>query len=379
MDVEHWRSQFPEIADSDRIHLNNCSVGPLPQRGVEALDRFRQIWLEEIDPWDPWLDAMNLALERFAELINADLDEVALMTSATQAIAGVASAFAFDQRDEVVFSDLDFPSIPAVMDAHRRRGASLRRADSEGAPVVPTEAYADLLTDRTQLVCTSYAYPFTGGLLDVDPVADAVHDQGGYLFLDAYQAAGVVPIDVKRQDIDMLTAGTGKFLLGGPGLAFLYVDRSVAGELEPTNRGWFGVEDRFDFPTEGLEHAAGARRFELGTPPIASCFTAAAGMDVLLEVGIETVYDRVQTHTQQLIDGAEERGFEVYTPHDPDRRGGVVNIQVAHPERTLETLEWRDVKATERHGGIRVGPHFYSTAEELDRFLDTLEDVATPR
>lgn len=379
MDIDEWRSEFPEIRNSDRIHLNNCSVGPLPQRGLAALDRFREIWLEDVDPWDGWLDAMDLALERFAALINADIDEVAMMTSATQSIAGVASAFDFDDRDEVVFSDLDFPSVPAVMDAHRRRGATLRRAESEGAPVVPADAYADQLSERTQLVCTSYAYPFTGGLLEVDSVADAVHDRGGYLFLDAYQAAGVVPIDVDRQDIDMLTAGTGKFMLGGPGLAFLYVDRAVANELEPTNRGWFGVEDRFDFPTRDLTHAAGARRFELGTPPIAACFTAAAGMDVLLEFGIENVYERVQNHTQHLIEGAEARGFEVLTPHDRDRRGGVVNIQVAHPERTVETLEWRDVKATERHGGIRVAPHFYTKTAELDRFLDILEDVASPR
>lgn len=379
MAIDDWRQRFPEIRDGDRIHLNNCSVGPIPEQGLEAVEAFQRHWLEELNPWDEWLPAVDRAMERFAELINADIDEIAIMTSASQAIAGVASAFDFDERPEVVTSDLDFPCVPAVIDAHKRRGAELKYAESGDHYYVPTEAYLEEITDRTQLVTTAHANPFTGGLVDVDALADAVHDRGGYLFLDAYQAVGITPIDVKQQDIDMLTAGCAKFMLGGPGLAFLYVDRSVANELEPTNRGWFGVEDRFDFPIRDLEYAAGTRRFELGTPPIPSCFTAEAGMATLLEYGVENVRERIVGHTEQLIEGVEANGFEIASPHDSSRRGGVVNIQVAHPERTLETLQFRNVKATTRNGGIRVGPHFYNTSEEIDRFVDLLDEIAEPR
>lgn len=379
MTIDDWRARFPEIADSDRIHLNNCSVGPIPQRGIDNIDRFRDVWLDDVQPWDDWLDMVDLAAERFAELINADIDEVAIMTSASQAVAGVASAFDYDDRDEVLTSDLDFPSSPAVLDAHSKRGAKLRYAESGDAFYVPADAYAEKLSDRTQLVCTAHACPFTGGLLEVEEVAAAAHEAGAYLFLDAYQSAGIVPIDVKRQGIDMLTAGCGKFLLGGPGLVFLYVDRAVANELEPTNRGWFGVKDRFDFPTTDLEYAAGTRRFEMGTPPVPCCYTAEAGIHTILEFGVDRVRDRVVEHTEHIIEGVQERGFEIASPRDPDRRGGVVNIQVAHPERTLDTLQWRNIKATKRNGGIRVAPHFYTKSAEIDRFLDIFADIATPR
>lgn len=168
-------------------------------------------------------------------------------------------------------------------------------------------------------------------------------------------------------------------MLGGPGLAFLYVDRDLANELEPTVRGWFGVEDRFDFPLREPAYAAGTRRFEHGTPPVPSAYTANPGMEILREYGIDNVRDRVVELTDQLIDGVEQHGFAVATPHAAERRGGVVNVQVRHPERTLETLHSKGYKASERNGGIRAGVHFYNTAEEIDAFVDALDEVATPR
>lgn len=379
MAVKHWRSRFPEIAEMDRIHLNNGSVGPIPERGLEAAERYTDVWVDDVDPWDDWMDAVEDAVESFAKLINADIDEIAVMTSATQGMAGVASAFDYDERDEVVTSDLDFPTVPHLWYAQERRGASLRMAESDGQPYVPTEKYVEQISDQTQLVCTAHAYPFTGGLVDVEAVANAVHDHGGHMFLDAFQSTGVVPIDVKEQDIDMLVTGSNKFLLGGVGMAFLYVDRKIANELKPTVRGWFGVKDRFDFDIREPEYAPGTRRFEFGTPPVPAAYTVKAGIEILLEYGIENVRKRTVDLTGYLIEAVEERGFEVATPREDDRRGAVVNIQVKHPERTLETLRFRGVAAGSRNGGIRAGVHFYNTKEELGRFVDMLGEVATPR
>ncbi|MFB6360341.1 MAG: aminotransferase class V-fold PLP-dependent enzyme [Halobacteriales archaeon] len=379
MSIDAWRSRFPEVAESDRVHLNNCSVGPIPQSGFDAADKFMEVWLEAMDPWEAWLDEMDRAIENFARVINADIDEVAVMTSATQAMAGVASALDYEERDEIVSADLDFPTVPQLWYAQQKRGAKLRMARSGEADYVPLEAYEAEMSERTQLVSTSLAFPFTGGKIDVEGLADAVHDRGGYLFLDAYQATGVLPIDVKAQEIDMLTAGSLKFMLGGPGLAYLYVDREIANELEPTIRGWFGVEDRFDFPIEDPEYAAGTRRFEHGTPPIPAAYTANPGMETILEYGVENVRERVVELTGRLIEGVEEHGLEVATPRDPAHRGGVVNVQVTHPERTLETLNYKGFKASERNGGVRAGVHFYNTRDEIDAFVEALADVATPR
>lgn len=379
LDVDRWRAAFPAISDHGRIHLNNCSASPLPERGREARRECERVWIEEPNPWETWLAKVNEAKERFAALINADPSEIAVLSCATQAFAQVASAFDYEERDEVVVSDIEFPTVPQFWYAQQqRRGATLRVAEAEDGLRTSAASYAAAMSDRTRLVCTAHAYSFTGGLMDPKAVADAVHDRGGYLFLDAYQSIGVVPIDVKKQDIDMLTAGALKFLLGGPGIAFLYVDDDVAAELEPANMGWFSVDDIFGFETEEPRFAPGARRFELGTPPAPNAYQAGAGMSVIQEVGVDTVRERVVDRTGELIDAADERGFDVRTPREPDHRGGVVNVQVRDPAGAAEALFDRGFCVSTRAGGVRFSPHFYTTPEEVTAALDALEAVAAP-
>jgi len=377
--VSDWRDEIPAISEYDRIHLNNCSASPLPERGREARRECERVWMEEPNPWETWLAKVNESKERFASLINADPSQIAVLSCATQALAQVASALDYDDRDEVVVSDLEFPTVPQFWHAQeQKRGARLRVAESEDGLRVSADAYADAMSDRTNLVCTAHAYSFTGGLMDPKAVADEVHDRGGYLFLDAYQSIGVVPIDVEEQDIDVLTAGTLKFLMGGPGIAFLYVDDDVAAELEPANMGWFSVDDIFGFETEEPEYAPGARRFEMGTPPAPNAYQASAGMSIIQEVGTETIRERVLERTAQLIEGAIDRGFAVRTPLEDAHRGGVVNVQVQSPETAAQRLLDDGICISTRAGGVRFSPHFYTTEADVDTALDALAEHATP-
>jgi selenocysteine lyase/cysteine desulfurase len=217
--------------------------------------------------------------------------------------------------------------------------------------------------------------------MDPKPVADLVHDRGGYLFLDAYQSAGVVPIDVEKQDVDMLATGTTKFMFGGPGIAFLYVDLDVANELEPATFGWFGSDDKFE--AEDPDYAEGASRFQLGTPQITNTYQAGAGLSVLQEVGIDTVHDRVIERTSQIIEGARDRGFTVATPDADDQRTGIVTIEVEDHEATFERMGDEGymtsfIVSQLVDSGIRLSPHFYTTAEEVEAALEALAANAAP-
>jgi kynureninase len=378
MDIEAWRASFPAVAEEGRVHLNNCSASPLPQRGIDARRECERVWVTEGNPWETWLAKVAEAKARFAGLINADPADVAVLSSATHAFSQVGSALSYDERPGIVVSELEFPTTPQFWGAQERNGAELRVAESHNGVTVPASAYAAHIDDDTALVCTSHAYSFTGGLCPVEAVADAVHDAGGYLFLDAYQSLGVVPIDVDEQGIDMLVSGTLKFLLGGPGIAFLYVDPDVANELEPANLGWFGVEDVFGFEPEDPEYAQGARRFEQGTPPATAAYQASAGMSVIEEVGVDRIRERTQEHTSHLVAGARDRGFAVRSPTDPDSRGSVVNVQVADPAGTADALLENGFNVSHRGGGVRLSPHFYNTAAELDEALDAIDEHGTP-
>lgn len=379
IDVDAWRERIPAISEHGRVHLNNCSASPLPERGRAARRECERVWIEEPNPWETWLATVDEAKERFAGLINADADEIAVVSCATQALSQVASALSYDERDQVVTTDLEFPTVPQFFRAQEcKRGADLQVVSAADGRRVGVDAYADAISERTNLVCTAHAHSFTGGLIDAGGVADAVHEEGGYLFLDAYQSIGVVPIDVEAQNIDMLTAGTLKFLLGGPGIAFLYVDDDVVDELEPANLGWFGVDDVFGFETEEPEYAPGARRFEMGTPPAPNAYQASAGMSVIEDVGVDRIRERVLDRTAELIDGAEERGFAVRTPRTDAHRGAVVNVQVAEPEAAAESLLEDGICVSTRAGGVRFSPHFYTTEADVATALDALDTVAAP-
>jgi kynureninase len=382
MDVASYREQFPAVAEHGRIHLNNCSAAPVPERGLEARRECERVWVEEPNPWPTWLEAVQRARARFADLIGADAGEIAVCSCATAALARVASALDYGTGepygDEVVVSDLEFPTVPQFWRAQSRRGARVRVAESPDGVSVPPDAYAGALSEDTALVSTSHARSFTGSLLDVRPVADAVHERDGLLFLDAYQSAGVVPIDVDAMGVDLLVAGALKFLCGGPGIAFLYVDSAVVEELEPASLGWFGVAEPFEFETEDYEYAPDARRFELGTPPATAAYQAEAGMDLVLEVGVETVRERVVEHTRHLLEGATDQGFTVRTPRADDRRAGVVNVQVADPEGTAEAMLAEGFAVSTRGGGVRLSPHFYTTETEIARAVAALADHGEP-
>ncbi|MFQ3295974.1 MAG: kynureninase [Natrialbaceae archaeon] len=376
-DVETWRAEIPAVADEGLIHLNNCSAGPIPQRGLEARRECERVWIEEPNPWETWLETVEEAKTRFADLIGAEPNEIAVCSGATDALARLASAFDYEGRDGVVVSDLEFPTVPQFWHGQEGRGARLSYAESPDGISVPVGAYADAIDDDTLLVSTSHARSFTGSLLDVAGVADVVHDHGGYLVLDAYQSAGVVPIDVDAMGVDALISGTLKFLLGGPGIAFLYVDDTVVDDLEPTTRGWFGAKDVFGFERDP-DYAAGAQRFELGTPPATCAYQAAAGMELIQAVGVDRIRDRVVRHTRHLIDGAEELGFSVRTPRADDRRGGVVNVAMEDPDATEAAMIDAGFALSTRAGGIRLAPHFYTTEAEIGATLEALETHATP-
>ncbi|MFP8890549.1 aminotransferase class V-fold PLP-dependent enzyme [Natrialbaceae archaeon A-CW2] len=378
MSVSEWREEFPAITDAKRIPLNNCSASPIPRRGIDARAECERVWIESGNPWPTWLAAVEAAKEQFAELIKASPDEIAVVSSATDALARFASGLSYDDRSDIIVSDLEFPTVPQFWYAQQKRGARLQIAESSDGIRVPVSAYDKEISDETLLVCTSHVCSFTGGLQDVERIADLVHDAGGYLFLDAYQSMGTVPIDVKQQNIDALVSGTLKFLLGGPGIAFLYVTEDLARTLEPTNMGWFGVDDIFGFETESPTFAPNTRRFELGTPPATVAYQANAGMELIAEIGVDQIRERTCEHTQTLIEGATDRGFDVRTPKKARQRGSIVNVQAKNPEKAVEAMIDRGINVSSRAGGIRLSPHYFNTTEDLLKSLEAIEDVAQP-
>ena len=367
-----WRDEFPIAADL--VYLNNCSLTPLPRRGKTRIERFLREWTELGGRawYDHWIGEYEALREDLAGVLGADNDEVAIEPNVSAALVGIASTFDYTKRPKVIVSDLDFPTDGHAFLAVTPRGAQVQFVRSPDRVRMPLEVFERAIDERTAAVCTGHVYFTTGWIQDVKALAEICHRKGARLVVDAYQSIGAFPFDVHASGVDYLVGGTLKWLMGGPGIAFLYARRDVAEAARPSAVGWWGVADPFAFDVEHLDPGKGARRFEYGTPAVAAIYAARAGIELLREVGVETVRLRHMALSQRLVDGAVAQSWTVRCPTNARERTAIVTLEHPEPQRAVDTLRAAGVITDSRPGLIRLSPHYFNTEDEMDRALELL-------
>ena len=367
-----WRAEFP--ITKDLIYLNNCSLTPLPTRGRERIDRFTKEWTELGGRawYDHWIGEYEALRADVARILGADNDEVAVEPNVSAGLVGIASTLDFSKRPKVIVADLDFPTDGHAFLAVAPRGAQVEFVRSPDRVRVPLELFEKAIDDRTAAVCTGHVYFTTGWIQDVRALAEICHRRGAKLIVDAYQSIGAFPFDVHASGVDYLVGGTLKWLMGGPGIAFLYARRDVADAARPSAVGWWGVADPFAFDVEHLRPGTGARRFEYGTPAVAAIYAARAGIELLGEIGIPTVRARHQLLSQRLVDGARAQGWTVRCPIESSERTAIVTLEHPEPQTAVDALRAQGVITDSRPGLVRLSPHYFNTLEEMDRALELL-------
>jgi kynureninase len=367
-----WRDEFP--ITKDLIYLNNCSLTPLPTRGRERIDRFTREWTELGGRawYDHWIGEYEALRADVARILGADIDEIAVEPNVSAGLVGIASTLDFSKRPKVIVADLDFPTDGHAFLAVAPRGAQVEFVRSPDRVRVPLELFEKAIDDRTAAVCTGHVYFTTGWIQDVRALAEICHRRGAKLIVDAYQSIGAFPFDVHASGADYLVGGTLKWLMGGPGIAFLYARRDVADAARPSAVGWWGVADPFAFDVEHLRPGAGARRFEYGTPAVAAIYAARAGIELLREIGIPTVRARHQLLSQRLVDGARGQGWTVRCPIESAERTAIVTLEHPEPQTAVDALRAQGVITDSRPGLVRLSPHYFNTLEEMDRALELL-------
>jgi selenocysteine lyase/cysteine desulfurase len=325
--------------------------------------------------WDAWLEEVERARATFARLINASPAHIAISTSVSAIASSVASALDFaGGRETVVVSGMEFPTVAQVWLAQERRGARIARVPVSG-DAIDTNAYDGVLNERTLLVSAAHAWFQNGALQDVEEITRRAHDAGALVFVDAYQSMGAVPIDVRALDIDFLASGNLKYLMGVPGIAFLYVRPDLIETLEPTVTGWFGRADPFAFDGDNLDWSDNAARMETGTPPIAAAYIANAGMSLLERIGVDRIRSWTRTLSDLLIEGGRARGLEVLGGTDSNAKTPTTAFRCDDAHAVESRMRERGVIASARGPAVRLAPHYYSTVDDVDTALDTLVDA----
>lgn len=265
-----FRSLFPVL--TDHIHLGACSAYALALPVSEAMDEYRRRLLYSGADWRASMEKMEAAKDQFARLIGAEREEVAVLASVSDAVSAIALSLPHHrQKNNIVFTDIDFPAVGQVWLAQDRFKHNFTVIHGHGGIIGITQ-YEHEISDQTLLTCVPHVSHYNGFQQDLKQIAEIVHQKGSLLFVDAYQSAGHIPINVKDMDIDILAAGTRKYMLGIPGTAFLYIKRELAEQFKPQMTGWFGKDRDSAFELFDSRFAAGAKRFETGTPSFASTF-----------------------------------------------------------------------------------------------------------
>jgi selenocysteine lyase/cysteine desulfurase len=368
--VAAFRKQFP-IFDQ-KVYLSSCSQGALSRPVEAALQEFLESWHLYGNPWEIWVGRMEELRVEFANLINADPTEVAITFSVSTALNSLASALSYKERPKVVTSDFDFPTVGHIWLAQQRRGAQVAFARANGTRL-PLSAFEDVVDDRTALVSTTQVCYKNGFKNNISALAELAHERGAYLLIDAYQSMGTQPMDVKALDLDILVTGALKYLLGSPGVAFMYMRKELIDRFEPSDSGWFGQENVFAYDVHHLRYAASARRFETGSPPVPNVYASLAALQLLAAVGLDVIQTHVQALAGRFIDEARRRGLALLTPEEPADRGPLVMVRSTDAPKLVEALAREGILCSTRDGSLRVSLHYYNTAADVDAVLAALD------
>jgi cysteine desulfurase / selenocysteine lyase len=379
LDIEGLRArEFPWAARGDAIFLNHASTGPLPERARLAANDFN---MRRAKPWEIPAELQFGTLARgrelCARLVGASTSEIAMMVNTTYGLNVAARALPFSPGDVVLTSDREFPSnIYPWMALQRSRGVELRVLPCAGRLPDEERLLRELEDPRVKGVVHSWVSFESGYRIDLATIGAACRERGIWFVVDAMQGVGAMSIDVHALNIDILACGAQKWLLGPWGSGFVYIREELARTLEPVEVSWMATRSSDDL-TKLIEYdftyREDARRFEMITLPYQDFAGMNAALELLQEVGLPVVYDRVRAHADRIMEWACARSdMTLVTPSDPNRRAGVIAVIPPHAPETSRRLSRANVIHSLREGAIRLSPHFYNTNEEIDRALEIL-------
>jgi selenocysteine lyase/cysteine desulfurase len=358
------RALFPILAS--RAQLSSCSQSALSHPVSDAIQRYMGSWQNEGMDWGGWQIVLDHAKAEFAKLIGADAGDIAVMSCVSDLASSFGNTLAFDSgKNGIVMGEIDFPSLGHVWLAQQSRGAEVQFLSADGQGAIALEAYESTISDETRLVSVSHVSYSTGFRQDIGAIAALAHAKDALIFVDAYQSVGAMSIDVLRDDIDVLVCGAQKYLLGCPGIAFMYVRRDLAQRLKPANTGWFGRVNPFSFDVRQLDYADGARRFDTGTPPYINAAAADAGMTLLNSLDMAVVEPYIEQLSSVALQAARQHGLRIASPLDPKLKGSNTAIHVDDSAAVEKKMAAAGFVVAARGSLIRVAPHFYNTEAEV--------------
>ena len=377
--INRRRDEFPTLACG--IHLLSHSLGPVPRVTRDSMIAYYDAWEHHTseDAWaSSWWEMSAAIGDRIAKIVGGQPGSVQIQPNASVGLSTVASCFDFqsDERNKIVTSALDFPSMQYIWDAQEKVGAMIEVVHSDDNVSISTDEIVDAIDDTTALVALSHVSFRSSNRIEVGPIVKRAHEKGALVLLDIYQSAGAMELEAIDWEVDFLIGGTIKWLCGGPACGYLYVRPELQPELQPRLTGWVAHNSPFDFAQPPMRYAESVRRFAQGTPSIPALYSVLPGLQIIEEVGVKTIRAESERRTEWMIDFALGHGWKVNSPREVNQRGGSVMIYVDDGPAMVKRLAERNVFVDCRPGvGLRMSPHFFNTDEEVQEAMAILAEM----
>ncbi|HEX5459005.1 MAG TPA: aminotransferase class V-fold PLP-dependent enzyme [Steroidobacteraceae bacterium] len=371
IDFDALRRRFPVL--ERKTYLNSGSYCALADTVRDAFNSYMDDRLAVGANWDVWIGKNEAVRAAMAGVLRVTPDEIAVTASASAGINALASALDFTgPRTKVVVSDFEFPTNAQIWHAQERLGARVVHVPPAADGYIPLENFARVIDERTQLVAVTQVCFRNGARLDIAGITRLAQERGARVLVDCYQAIGAVTVDARALGVDFAVGGMLKYLLGTAGIGFLYVRSGLMDELVPSNSGWFAQQDIAAMDITANRPSHSARRFEAGTPPVASCYAAEAGLKIILETGTDAIEERVRSLTRRCLEGLRAIGWPAVTPMDDSHRGPMVAVPSRDAAGLFARLQEQDIVTSFRDNNIRATVHFYNSEDDIDRFVEAM-------
>jgi len=377
IDPQFYRPQFDSLQGC--CHLISNSLGAMPNRAREYLREYAEIWQTRgVRAWnDPWWQMPREVGDMIGRLMNTPADCVAMHLNVTSAYATILSCLDLDERrNKVVVVDMEFPSTIYLCREWLRGRGELQVVKSDDGVTIDVQAVIDAIDDRTVLVPLSHVLFRSSYIMDAQAIIAKAHKVGAMVVLDVFQSLGTVPLDIRELGAGFAVGGCLKWLCGGPGACFLYVNPDLQPSLTPRFTGWMAHEQPFGFDTSAIRYTTGSYKFMNGTANIPALYSCRAGLEIIAEVGVEAIRERSMSMTARLIELADGNGWNVNASRNPSLRAGTVAIDLPNAREIAAELNARDILVDYRpKAGIRLSPHFYNTDDEIDHAITSIKHI----
>lgn len=363
--------------DPDIIHINHAAMGPWPQRTVAVIERFARENAKQAGMgYASWLDTEHQLRKHMAKLVGApDANDLAIVKNTSEALSFVAYGLNWQDGDNIVISNEEFPSNRVVWESLAQYGVQVRYADL-WQDESPEQSMINLVDENTRLLAVSSVQFRTGLRMDLKALGQMCRERDILFCIDAIQSLGAVEFDVKSYQADFVMADGHKWMLAPEGVGLFYCRPELRDTLELKQYGWHMLDDFLNFDQSTWQAANNAQRFECGSPNMMGIHALHASLSLLHEVGLDQVEAQVMKNTQYLMEGLAVSGdYEFVTPTEPSRRAGIVVVRHRNADTAAiyQYLVKNRVYCALRGGNLRFSPHFYNSTETMDRLLAMLQ------